>query len=171
MFLILLNLNSSYALYKKHLTHYSDSSNKISEIADYISSLLKCDIVKIEKKYKSENIIWIADIITSGGGTVRIEVNSDTKDILHILASEGPFDYNFVPFENAVSFDDAKNITEKQYSRKILKWALRKNKGKFEYNFWMFTKTGKAQLRIDAESGEAILKKGKIKKHKKNQNE
>lgn len=169
--LILLNINSADALCKKHFTEYSDSLDKISDIADFISSLIKCEVVKIEKKYKSGNTIWVADILTSGGGSLRIEVNSDKKDILYISASEGPFDYNIVPDDNSVSFDEARITAEKQYSRKILKWAFKKNKGKYEYNFWIFTKTGKAQLRIDAESGETIVKTGKINKHKKNQNE
>lgn len=169
--LILLKINQADALSKKHFPGYSDSSTKISVIADHVSSLSKCEIIKIEKKYKNGNILWVTDLISAGGGSMRMEISSDKNEILYIYSSEGPFDYNIVPVDNGVSFDEARNTAERQSSKKILKWVFRKNKGKYEYNFWMFTKTGKAQLRIDAESGEIIVKSARINSSKKNRKE
>lgn len=49
---------------------------------------------------------------------------------------------------------------------KVLKWKLVESKSGMQYHFWMFTKGGAAQLKIDAVTGERIMKNRRRRKSK-----
>lgn len=133
----------------------------IKDAIDYVIQLSEGDVTKAERKFKKDIPIWKVDVITPGGGSVKVELSSLDKSLVRIDADEGPFEYDIKPDKNFVSFKDAKNIAEQSTGQKILKWNFFNSKKNWEYNFWLFLKSGKAQVRVDAESGEIITAKRK----------
>ncbi|HMS34528.1 MAG TPA: PepSY domain-containing protein [Ignavibacteria bacterium] len=128
----------------------------IKDAVDYTSELLKCDIIKAEKKFRKDIPVWKVNVITEGRGSAVIEISAEEKALVSIDAGEGPFEYDITPDKNFISFSEAKRKAEEYSGQKTLKWKYVKNKNSWEYNFWMFIKSGKAQVRIDAASGEIV---------------
>lgn len=169
LILLTLNLtvegNSERFKYNQSPQYFLDTNSlnlvPVKEAVDFVLDLLECDITKAERKFKKEIPIWKIDLITKERGTLEVELSSIDKSLLRINAAEGPFDYELKPEPNFISFSEAKKTAEEFTGQKILKWNYFKNKNIWEYNFWLFTKSGKAQVRIDAESGELIVSKKK----------
>lgn len=142
----------------------SDSTEGISGIIGIIQkteNLVQGEILKAEKKYKRDIAVWKINVIAVTGGALSIEFSDNQNELFLIEGNEGPFDYEILPLQKSVSFSRAKKTAEDYSGQKILKWNLKKNKEVWEYSFWVFTKSGKAQIRVNAESGELILKKKK----------
>lgn len=145
-------------------THYFlDTNVNIIEVIDFSLLLVSGEVIKIEKKFKKDSPIWKVSMITSSGGSIDLELSYKENKLLNAEADEGPFDYELSPEPSLVSFSTAKRTAEEYTTQKVLKWSLKQNREKMEYNFWLFTKTGKAQVKVDAESGEVITKKKKNK--------
>jgi hypothetical protein len=136
----------------------------VKNAIDYAKSIVAGEIVKVEKKFKSGIPIWEVTMISSGGGKVVIEIGYNNLKLIYISAPEGPYDYFINPGNNIVSFPDARSTAEAYTGEAVLKWVLKEYRGKWEYNFWHFTKTGRAQVRVDAETGQIITKQTKGKK-------
>jgi uncharacterized membrane protein YkoI len=147
--------------YNQTSYNFLDTNVNIKEVIDFTLLLLPGEVTKIEKKFKKDIPIWKINMITSTGGSIEIELSYKEKRLLNLEADEGPFDYEMIADPEMVSFSAAKKTAEEYAAQNILKWSLRLNRDKMEYNFWLFTKTGKAQVKIDAESGEIITKKKK----------
>lgn len=141
----------------------TNTSNQITikDAVDYTSELLKCDIIKAEKKFRKDIPVWKMNVITEGRGSAVIEISAEEKALISIDAGEGPFEYDIIPGKNFISFSEAKSKAEEYSGQKTLKWKYAKNKNSWEYNFWMFIKSGKAQVRIDAASGDIVTVKKK----------
>lgn len=133
----------------------------ISDAIDYTSKLLECDIIKAEKKFRKDIPVWKVNAITKDRGTIVIEISSSDNTLLSIDASEGPFDYEIKPDKDLISFAEARKKAELHSGQKTLKWKYLKNKNNWEYNFWVFIKSGKAQIRVDASSGDIVSAKKK----------
>ncbi|MEO8663961.1 MAG: PepSY domain-containing protein [Ignavibacteria bacterium] len=138
-----------------------NKSISITDAVDYAKRLMEGEIVKAERRFKKDIPFWKLDLVTGQKGIVEFEIALDEKNIIRIESGEGPFEYELVPAEKFVSFSKAKKAAEDFTGQKILKWNYFKNKSAWEYNFWIFTKSGKAQVRVDAESGEVIKNKKK----------
>jgi uncharacterized membrane protein YkoI len=155
----------SHNKYSKTSHNFLDTntSNQITikEAVDYTSELLKCDIIKAEKKFRKDIPVWKVNVITEGRGSAVIEISAMEKALLSIDAGEGPFEYDLIPEKNFISFSEAKRKAEEYSGQKTLKWKFLRNKTSWEYNFWMFIKSGKAQVRIDAVSGDIVTLKKK----------
>ena len=149
--------------YNQTSHNFLDTNVNIKEVIDFMLYLIPGEVTKIEKKFKKDNPIWKVNMITPTGGSLEIELPHNEKKILNLEAEEGPFDYDISPVAGMVSFSAAKKTAEGYTSKNILRWSLRQNRDKMEYNFWLFTKTGKAQVKVDAESGEVITKSKKKK--------
>ena len=133
----------------------------ISDAIDYTLKLLECDITKAEKKFRKDIPVWKVNAITKERGTIVIEISASDKALLSIEAAEGPFDYEIKPDKDLISFAEARKKAEVHSGQKTLKWKYLKNKNNWEYNFWVFIKSGKAQVRIDAASGDIVTVKKK----------
>lgn len=130
----------------------------IKESIDKTTQLIPGDVIKVEKKFVSNNALWEVKSITDGGSEINFKINIEDGNWIIISSNDGPFDYDFTPQENYASFQTAKNTVEESLGRNILKWEYRLNKDKWEYGFWHLTKSGRAQIRVDAESGKIITK-------------
>ena len=143
--------------YSETVNNFLDTNVKIGNVIEYVGTIIEGDIIKAEKKFKKNIQIWKVDVHLPSGGFVEIEISASEKNILQIEADEGPFEYDLEPGDGMVSFNTAKKNAEDHSGLKILKWILKQNKEKYEYNFWVFTKSGKAQVKIDAGTGDLIL--------------
>lgn len=141
----------------------TNTSNQITikDAVDYTTELLKCDIIKAEKKFRKDIPVWKMNVITEGRGSAVIEISAMEKTLLSIDSDEGPFDYDLIPARDFISFAQAKKKAEEYSGQKTLKWKFLKSKNNWEYNFWVFIKSGKAQIRIDAASGDIVTVKKK----------
>jgi hypothetical protein len=139
-------------------------TDEVKLVIEHARSILNGEIVKIEKKFKSGNPLWEVTMLTSGGGKAVIDISCKDPKLLNISAPEGPYDYSVNTGYNFISFSEAKNSAEAHAGEPVLKWVLKEHNGKWEYNFWHFTKTGRAQVRVDAETGKIITKQTKGKK-------
>lgn len=141
----------------------TNTSNQITirDAVDYTAELLKCDIIKAEKKFIKDIPVWKLIVITEGRGSAVIEISAAEKTIVSIDAAEGPFEYDISPERSFISFKEAKKKAEEYSGQKTLKWKYLKSKNNWEYNFWVFIKSGKAQVRVDAASGDIIMVKKK----------
>jgi hypothetical protein len=152
--------------------HHSDStqtlqSNSTGEIEESIRiaySAVEGKIIKAEKKYAKEKSFWEVVVITASGSEIEFQVSTDNRMILGITADEGPFDYELLPGENLIRFSDARSKAESASGSKVLKWRFVEGKSGMQYHFWMFTKGGAAQFKLDAVTGERITKKSAKKK-------
>lgn len=158
-FFIITKNNDSYCYEKESCK--KDSVSNIIEIIEKTFTLFPCEIIKVEKKFKKDVQIWKLNVVTLQGGTMKLEYSVIENSLIQIEADEGPYDYDLTAIPETVSFMNAKKIAEEYANQKVLKWNLKKSKDIWEYNFWMFTKSGKAQVRVNGISGELILKKGK----------
>ena len=169
LFLLLMNFNIKG---KEGLNKYNHSTANfldtniikpisISDAVDYARMLMEGEVVKAERRFKKDVPFWKLDMVTEQKGVVEFEISLTEKDLIRIDSDEGPFDYEIRPVEKYISFLYAKKSAEESTGQKILKWNYFKNKNSWEYNFWVFTKSGKAQVRVDAESGEIINNKKK----------
>ena len=142
----------------------SGKESSLQEVIEFSLNLYKGEITKVEKKFKKDIPVWVIDMNASNGGSISFEISSGGNILLGIKAVEGPFDYDIKPGEEFVSLSSAKKTAEEFTSQKVLKWEFKQVKEKFEYGFWLFTKNGKAQVRVDAVSGEIITKRKTKKK-------
>jgi len=147
--------------YSQTSHNFLDTNVNIKEVIDFTLLLLRGDVTKVEKKFKKDIPIWKVNMITPTGGSMEFELSYKEKKLLNLEADEGPFDYEVFPDSSLVSFSNAKKTAEEYAAQNILKWSLRTNRDKMEYNFWLFSKTGKAQVKVDAETGEIVTKKKK----------
>jgi len=162
LFLFLLSESrNEQSKYSQTSHNFLDTNVNIKEVIDFTLHLLPGEVTKVEKKFKKDIPIWKVNMVTPTGGSMVIELSYKEKKLLNLEAAEGPFDYEIIPEPGMVSFSAAKKTAEEYTSQNILKWSLKPNREKMEYNFWLFTKTGKSQVKIDAESGEVITKKKK----------
>lgn len=150
-------------------TILKDLSSADSEILSVIESSLSAadgNIVKAEKKYARERVYWLVVMITDPGGEIRMHIDPDRKSVLEISAEEGPFDYEVIPGNGLINFSEARKSAESVAGSRVLKWKLVDAKAGRQYHFWMFTKGGAAQFKLDAVTGERIMKKQGKKKQK-----
>ena len=133
----------------------------IEEAVDYTAQLLEGDITKAERKFKKDIPIWKVELITKDRGSFKVEISAIDKSLIRIDADEGPYDYDINPDLNSIPFLAAKKTAEEWTGLKTLKWNFYKNKNNWEYNFWLFIKSGKAQVRVNAETGEIVMVKKK----------
>ncbi|MEP7145499.1 MAG: PepSY domain-containing protein [bacterium] len=169
IFLLLMNIdirgkeipNKDNHSYAKFLDTNVSKFVSITDAVDYAGMLMEGEIVKAERKFKKDLPFWKLDLVTEQKGVVEFEISFTEKNLISIVSDEGPFEYEISPDDKYVSFSIAKKAAEDFTGQKILKWNYFKNKKSWEYNFWLFTKSGKAQVRVDAESGEVIKNKKK----------
>ncbi len=145
---------------------YSLDTNASKEVSivdaiNFALGLFEGSVTKAEKKFKKDIPIWEIDLITVERGSVEIEISSSDKNLIKVISDEGPFEYEIKPEENFIPFSSARKTAEEKAGQKILKWSYYKNRSRWEYNFWLFTKSGRAQVRVDAETGEVITTKKK----------
>jgi uncharacterized membrane protein YkoI len=145
------------------LTNTSD--NEITEAISITSLALEGKIIKAEKKFAKDRTFWEVEVISPTGSEVELKVSTEEDIIFGIVAEEGPFDYELTAGDALKKFSEVRAQAESVSGSKVLKWKLVESKSGMQYHFWMFTKGGAAQLKIDAVTGERIMKKsGKKKK-------
>ena len=171
LFAILVIFLSINILQLKNLhSQSSEESSKlkkqlsIKDVLDFSFSIYNGEIFKIEKKFKKEIPVWNIEMVTKNGGSLELEISGGEEKLLEIIADEGPFDYEINPGNEIIPLSAATKTAEEFTSQKVMKWKLTQIKEKYEYDFWLFTKSGKAQVRIDALSGEIITKRNSKKK-------
>lgn len=147
-------------------SHYFLDTNiikliSITDAAEYVMRFCDGEVTKAEIKFKKDIPIWKVDLLTKDRGSVKFEISAFDKSLIRIDAPEGPFSYEIIPDNGMISFSVAQKKAEDHTGLKTLKWNLFKNKKNWEYNFWLFIKSGKAQVRVNAETGEIITTKKK----------
>lgn len=136
-----------------------NKQQSIKDVLDFSLSIYNGEIFKIEKKFKKEIPVWNIEMITKTGGSLEFEISGAEEKLLEIIADEGPFDYEINPGNEIIPLSAATRTAEEFTSQKVMKWKLTQIKEKYEYDFWLFTKSGKAQVRIDALTAEIITKR------------
>lgn len=169
MFLLIINTvsecRSLRSKYNESSIYYLDTNAKITEVIENLLKVIPGDIIKIEKGFKKNELMWKVNMIYGEGSVIKFEVSSDGNSILSIIADEGPYDYEIKPGASLIPYSSAKKTAENHTSKKVLKWNLKQNKDKYEYSFWLFTKSGKAHVKVDADTGDIITgRKKSVKK-------
>lgn len=131
----------------------------IKSAIDFVIQLTGGNVTKAEMKFKKDIPVWIVEANGKDNNTFKIELACEDNSLLRIDADEGPFDYDLNPGKGFISFSDSRKIAEDHTGIKTLKWKFFKNRNTWEYDFWLFVKSGKAQIRINAETGEIINSK------------
>ncbi|MBK8981949.1 MAG: hypothetical protein IPM38_06415 [Ignavibacteria bacterium] len=153
--------------YKETTFNFPDTNKNnhlsIVDAVNFISEKSHGEIVSAEKKFRKDNPVWEINLITEPGSAVKIEVSYFERSVLSMISDETPFTYDLRPSENFISLTEAIRIVSEHTQQNVMKWKFHKVKDNWEYNFWLFTKSGKAQLRLNAESGEIISSKKKSK--------
>lgn len=161
----ILPVNGNHNQYNQRSNNFLDTNTvkliDIKDAVDFAMQLTEGNITKAERKFKKEIPLWKIDLITIQNGVIEIEISAVDKSLIRLDADEGPFDYEIDSDKSFISYSAAKKIAEDLSGLKILKWNFFKNKNNWEYNFWLFTKSGKAQVRVNAETGEIITNKKK----------
>jgi uncharacterized membrane protein YkoI len=133
----------------------------IKEAIDNVMQLTEGDVTKAERKFSKDIPVWKVDVITNDRGIIKVELSALDNSLVRIDSDEGPFDYEIKPQKDLISFGEAKKTAEGYTGQKTLKWNFYKNRDQHEYNFWLFIKSGKAQVRVNAETGEIVTTKKK----------
>jgi len=153
--------------YMKSTFNFPDTNNNthinIVEAVNFISEKSSGEIISAEKKFRKDNPFWELILFSESGSAVKLEVSCFERTILSMISDETPAAFDLRPSENFISLTEALKIVSEQTPQKVMKWKFHKVKDNWEYNFWLFTKSGKAQLRLNAESGEIISSKKKSK--------
>lgn len=140
------------------------SSSEILQAVKIAQASMSGSIVRAEKKFARERTYWRVDVITSSGAAVEIQIDLEEHRIIAVKAEEGPFDYGFEPGSGLTGLEAAKSKAESEAGSPVLKWKLVESAKGMQYHFWLFTKGGPAQYKLDAVSGERIVSKKRIKK-------
>lgn len=155
--------NTNLNIYKQtsllFLDTIKNNSLTISDAVNFVKEISGGDVISAERKFKKSDPLWELILITEDGSFVKMEISFYERTVLLMSSEEGPFTYDIKPAQEFISLSEAIKIADSQSSQKVLKWKFLKLKDKWEYNFWLFTKSGKAQLRLDAETGEIITGK------------
>ncbi len=141
------------------LNELNETGVGIKEAVDYVLTLLNGEIISVKKEFKNGIPNWAIELITIDKGSLDIEISASEFFVIKITSDEGPFDYEIVPAKDHIPYSVAKRTAEESSGLKILKWNYYKNNSGWEYDFWVFTKSGRAEFRVDAVTGELIRKK------------
>ncbi|MBP9191073.1 MAG: hypothetical protein KBF96_00830 [Ignavibacteria bacterium] len=144
--------------YKNHI-----KNTDIKSAIDQVIQLTGGNVTKAEMKFKKDIPVWVIEAMGTDNNTFKVELSCEDNSLLRIDADEGPFEYEIDPGKSFIPFSESKRTAEERTGQKTLKWRFLKNRNSWEYNFWLFLKTGKAQMRINAETGEVINTKQKKK--------
>ena len=139
-------------------------SNSIVQAIAIANSAVDAEIVKAEKKYVSERLVWRLNLQLPAGSALVLNISVNENRITDAKGDEGPFEYDFDPGQGLMRFSEAKASAEKESGAGILKWRLSESAAGFRYQFWIFAKGGPAQYKLDAKTGERIMKKKTRKK-------
>lgn len=150
-------IKTSYKIHYTNQKTYTDIKSAIDEVIQLTGG----NVTKAEMKFKKDYPVWVISATGKDNCTFKVELTCEDNSLLKINAEEGPFEYELDPGENFISFSAAKKIAEEFTGVKTLKWNLYKNRKIWEYSFWLFLKSGKAQVRVNAESGEILTTKKK----------
>jgi len=145
-------------------TYSGNSTSEIETALNVTAEAVIGNIVRAEKKFAKDNIYWETEVITNSGSSLKLNIDISGQRIFGIKSEDGPFDYELIAGENLISFSDAKQNAESTSGSKVLKWKLVETKSGLQYHFWIFTKGGAAQFKLDAATGERIMKKSPKKK-------
>lgn len=163
-FLILsIEVRNDQFQYSETSNNFLDTNVNITEAIEIALGIAEGEVTKVERKFKKNIPIWKIDLITLTGGALEIEISYKEKRLIRLDASEGPFNYDVNVNPGLIPFSEAKKSAEDFAAQTTLKWNLYQNKENWEYNFWLFTKTGRAQVRVNAENGEVIIGRKKKK--------
>jgi len=161
------NTNLNY--YKQTSLFFLDTNQNnsltISDAVNFVKEISGGEVISAERRFKKSDPVWEIILISEEGSFVKMEISFYERTVYMMNSDEGPFTYDIKPATDLISLSEAIKIADSRSSQKVLKWKFLKVKDKWEYNFWLFTKSGKAQLRLDAETGETITGK-KTKKNK-----
>jgi len=153
-------LNGKYNKTSDNFPYINLNKNTdIKSAIDQVIQLTGGNVTKAEMKFKKDIPVWIVEAIGKDNNTFKIELSREDNSLIRIDADEGPFNYELDPGNDFIPFSESKKIAEVQTGQKTLKWRFLKSRNTWEYNFWLFLKSGKAQLRINAETGEIIKSK------------
>ncbi|MBS1519329.1 MAG: PepSY domain-containing protein [Bacteroidetes bacterium] len=170
---LLFNCSKSYSenqclnKYNKTSLIFLDTNKKnhqsITDAIELVREIMNGEIISACRKFRKDYPYWEINIIAAGGSSVEVEIVHSEMKILSMSSDEGPFTYDLKPSDVLISFFQAVRVVSEKTTSPILKWKFLKVKDKWEYDFWLFTKSGKAQMRVDAETGEIISAKKKKK--------
>lgn len=161
------NIKGNYLQNKYNKTSYNFpyinhiKNTDIKSAIDEVIRLTGGNVTKAEMKFKKDIPVWIIEATGKDNNTFKVELSCNDNTLLRIDADEGPFNYDIDPGKNFITFSESKKIAEEHTGQNTLKWRFFKNRNNWEYNFWLFLKSGKAQIRINAETGEIISSKKK----------
>ncbi len=161
IFLFFFPIKSSYSFSADHNDSIvsSVSTGSIHQAIEIAYSAIDAEVVRAEKKYVSERLLWRLNIQARSGSSIVMSILTGEGRITEVKSDEGPFDYDLDPGQGLIRFSEAKTVAEKEAGTVILKWKLAETSSGFQYHFWFFTKGGPAQFKMNAKTGERIMKK------------
>lgn len=148
----------------------NDSTISLKQSIEIAEKMTDGYIIKAERKYREKGTFVEIEVLTVKGGRLTLELGNKTGELLALESKEGPFEYEIYPGNNLQLLSKMKKIAEENTGDEVLKWKLSLKKDVWEYEFWTVSKTGKANMRINADTGEIIAKAPKKEPKKKKQN-
>ncbi|CAN5547281.1 hypothetical protein BH10BAC5_BH10BAC5_08910 [soil metagenome] len=146
----------------------NDSLISLKQSIEIAEKIIEGDIIKAERKFREKGTFVEIEVLTAKGGRLNLELENKSGAILSLESKEGPFDYEIFPGDNIQLLSKMKKMVEENTGDEVLKWKLSPKKdSKWEYEFWTITKSGKANVRINADSGVIITKPPKKEPKKK----
>ncbi len=136
----------------------NDSTISLMQSIEIADKIIEGDIIKAERKFREKGTFVELEILTPKGGRMILELENKTGNMLSLESKEGPFEYEIYPGNNIQLLSKMKKSVEENTGDEVLKWKLSQKKEVWEYEFWTISKTGKANIRINADSGEIISK-------------
>lgn len=157
----------SFSFLKVCYSSANDSSISLKQSIEIAEKIIDGEIIKAERKFREKGVFVELEILTPKGGRIDLELENKTGRLLTLESKEGPFEYEIYPGNNLQLLSKMKKIVEENTGDEVLKWKLSQKKEVWEYEFWTISKTGKANVRINADSGDIISKPPKKEPKKK----
>lgn len=146
----------------------NDSTISLRESIEIAEKIIDGDVIKAERKFREKGVFIELEILTPKGGRMNLELENKSGNLLSLESKEGPFEYEIYPGNNLQLLSKMKKVVEENSGDEVLKWKLSQKKDNiWEYEFWTITKSGKANIRINADTGNLITKPPKKEPKKK----
>ena len=100
-------------------------------------ALVPGTVTESESEIEDGVAAWKVEITTQQGAEVEVYCRQDNDELLRIDGESGPFDYNIVPGNGLIDFNQAKAIAAGETAEDLENWQLRPE-DKYN-NQWVYT--------------------------------
>lgn len=119
-------------------------------------------LIEIERETERGLKVWMAKIKMPGGGIIKIKVVEELGKIIKMKGKTGPYDYDFDPQGNFITFAAAKELALNIVTGDLKSWSLEMEEDNlWEYEFHIKGDTRRVEVEIKGFGEEVISVKEK----------